>query len=138
LFTITAKESELEFKLQEIPEMSLVVFKNQTKYKYGVVMGGFGCSLHTIGSAVFAILGQDIDECIEDFQKQEISDALSKAEMKLKGSVPLFKYKSFTDRLNRQPVKIIGHIDREAIKASVADEIPIYEMKYVFGGMPYP
>jgi hypothetical protein len=132
---LTLCEVPEKFEIQNIPEGSLVEFKEIQKYKYGWVSGGFGCSTHTLGSAVFAVLGRDVDEVISELKNKAIVDAIQDAERELTGKLTIGKYKSYVDRTYRQPVKILGTIDYDAIKVEMAEEAEKYVYEYVFDGM---
>ena len=67
-----------EYEYVELKKGDLVEFpKNGELYRYGIVTGGFGMSLDTIGSKIYGVFGETVETAKRrwvDYLKRELEE----------------------------------------------------------------
>ena len=107
-----------KFEMIELKEGDVVEFpENNPAWRFGVVTGGFGMSLKTLGSKIFGVFGATKEETIKNYKVHLVLKAKRREkqdkEMKEKGSFTI----DFSDTLpfegytRRQPCKVVAHLD---------------------------
>jgi len=109
-----AKKKQAKFVYQEIKEGDVVEFpKNETRFRFGVVKGGFGTDPKSMGSKIFGSFGATPEEAMENYRKSLARKEQQLKEIKEKGSVTIditktVDYEGYT---GTQPCRIVGHVD---------------------------
>ena len=103
-----------EYKMQELKAGDLVEFpENEEEYRYGIVTGGFGCSLVTMGSKIFGVFGSSPEEVKERWKLHLQEEEAEKKEMAEKGSVKIDmnNIPDWNGYTRRQKCRIVEHIE---------------------------
>lgn len=109
-----AKKKEAKFAYQEIKEGDVVEFsKNDPRFRFGVVAGGFGTDPKSLGSKIFGSFGATPEEAMENYRKSLARKEQQIKELKEKGSITIditkgVDYEGYT---RTQPCRIVGHVD---------------------------